>query len=30
MTIELELQHFCRGKGGCQIEIEFGEFEDAE
>ena len=30
MLIECELQHFCRGKNGCEIEIVYGEFEDAD
>ncbi len=30
MTVQFELQHFCCGPKGCQIEITYGEFEDAE
>lgn len=30
MSIQLELQHFCCGPKGCQIEIAYGEYEDAE
>ena len=30
MTIEVELQHFCRGPKGCELEIIYGEFEDCE
>jgi len=28
-TMLTEITHFCRGKKGCQIEIEYGELEDA-
>lgn len=30
MHIKLDLQHFCCGPKGCQIEIENGEMMDAE
>jgi len=30
MVIENELQHFCCGPKGCQIEISYGEMMDAE
>ncbi len=30
MLVQFELQHFCCGPKGCQIEVAYGEFEDAE
>ncbi|KZX12374.1 hypothetical protein MBCUR_10660 [Methanobrevibacter curvatus] len=30
MMIELEIQHFCCGPKGCEIEIVYGEMMDAE
>ncbi|KZX14986.1 hypothetical protein MBCUT_17880 [Methanobrevibacter cuticularis] len=30
MQITLDLQHFCCGPKGCQIEITSGEMMDAE
>ncbi len=30
MQIELDLQHFCCGPKGCQIEVAYGEMMDAE
>ena len=30
MQVQIDLQHFCCGPKGCQIEIEYGEMEDAE
>lgn len=30
MQVKTELQHFCCGPKGCQIEIEYGEMLDAE
>ncbi len=30
MQVQLDLQHFCCGPKGCQIEIEHGEMMDAE
>ncbi|BBL62809.1 hypothetical protein MARBORIA2_11410 [Methanobrevibacter arboriphilus] len=30
MQIELDLQHFCCGPKGCEIEITYGEMMDAE
>ena len=30
MQIQIDLQHFCCGPKGCQIEIEYGELEDVE
>lgn len=29
MLIQLDLQHFCGGPKGCQIEMTPGEMEDA-
>lgn len=30
MEAKFDLQHFCCGPKGCQIEIEYGEMMDAE
>lgn len=30
MTVELDLQHWCCGPKGCQIEVTYGEMIDAE
>ena len=30
MEIVLDLQHFCCGPKGCEIEITYGEMMDAE
>ncbi len=30
MMIKFELQHFCCGPKGCEIEIEYGNMIDAE
>lgn len=30
MLVEFDLPHWCCGPKGCQIEITYGEFEDAE
>jgi len=30
MDIQLDLQHFCCGPKGCEIEIIYGEMMDAE
>lgn len=30
MQVKFDLQHFCCGPEGAQIEIEYGEFMDAE
>ncbi len=30
MLVNFDLQHFCCGPKGCQIEIEYGEMLDAE
>ena len=30
MLVEFELQHWCCGPKGCQIEIEYGEMMDVE
>lgn len=30
MLIEFDLQHFCGGPKGCQIEVSYGEMIDAE
>lgn len=30
MMIELDLQHFCCGKKGCEMEIVYGEMMDVE
>lgn len=30
MIIQLDLQHFCCGPKGCQIEVSYGEMMDAE
>ncbi len=30
MDTKFDLQHFCCGPKGCQIEVEFGEMMDAE
>jgi len=30
MDIQLDLQHFCCGPKGCEIEITYGEMMDAE
>ena len=30
MIIDIDLQHFCCGPKGCQIEISYGEMMDAE
>jgi hypothetical protein len=27
---KFDLQHFCCGPGGCEIEVEYGEMIDAE
>ena len=29
-TLVDTVNHFCRGKGGMQIEIEYDEFEDCD
>jgi hypothetical protein len=28
--IELEIQHFCCGEKGCEMEITYGEMMDVE
>jgi hypothetical protein len=30
MQAKFDLQHFCCGPKGCEIEIEYGEMIDAE
>jgi hypothetical protein len=30
MIIQTDLQHFCCGPKGCQIELSYGEMIDAE
>jgi hypothetical protein len=30
MIIDIDLQHFCCGPKGCQIEVSYGEMMDAE
>jgi len=30
MQVKLDLQHFCCGPKGCEIEVEHGEMMDAE
>jgi hypothetical protein len=30
MEAKFDLQHFCFGPGGCEIEIVYGEMMDAE
>jgi hypothetical protein len=30
MLVKFDLQHFCCGPKGCEIEIVFGEMVDAE
>jgi hypothetical protein len=30
MMIQLDLQHFCCGPKGCEIEVVYGEMMDAE
>jgi hypothetical protein len=30
MEAKFDLQHFCCGPGGCEIEIVYGEMMDAE
>ncbi len=30
MTVQFDLQHFCCGPKGCQIEIVYGEMMDVE
>jgi hypothetical protein len=30
MQIKLDLQHFCCGPKGCEIEVVYGEMMDAE
>jgi len=30
MQIKIELQHFCCGPKGCEIEVEYGETIPAE
>jgi hypothetical protein len=30
MIIQIDLQHFCCGPKGCQIEVSYGEMMDAE
>jgi hypothetical protein len=30
MEIQFDLQHFCCGPKGCEIEITYGEMMDAE
>ena len=30
MQAKFDLQHFCCGPGGAQLEIEYGEMIDAE
>lgn len=30
MQIKFDLQHFCCGPKGCEIEIEYGVMADAE
>ncbi|SCM58505.1 putative protein {ECO:0000313/EMBL:CEA13502,1} [Methanothermobacter wolfeii] len=30
MMVSFDLQHFCCGPKGCQIEIEYGEMLDTE
>jgi hypothetical protein len=30
MEAKFDLQHFCCGPGGCEIEIVYGEMIDAE
>ena len=29
-TLTDSVNHFCRGKNGMQIELEYGEFEDCK
>jgi len=30
MQAKLDLQHFCCGPKGCELEIEYGQMIDAE
>ena len=30
MEIQIDLQHFCCGPKGCELEITYGEMMDAE
>jgi len=30
MQVKFDLQHFCCGPKGCEIEIEYGEMIDAQ
>jgi hypothetical protein len=30
MQVKFDLQHFCCGPKGCEIEVEYGEMMDAE
>ena len=30
MLVQFDLQHWCCGPKGCQIEVEYGEMMDAE
>ena len=30
MLVKFDLQHFCCGPKGCEIEVEYGEMMDAE
>jgi hypothetical protein len=30
MLVKLDLQHFCCGPKGCEIEVVYGEMIDAE
>ncbi len=30
MQVRFDLQHWCCGPKGCEIEIEYGEMMDAE
>ncbi len=30
MQVKFDLQHFCCGPKGCEIEVEYGEMMDVE
>jgi hypothetical protein len=30
MQVKFDLQHFCCGPKGCEIEVEYGQMIDAE
>lgn len=30
VLVQFELQHFCCGPKGCQLELEYGELVDVE